>query len=90
MRYVDFPRPRAEIIALIGEANQSCPVLILGDAKRGRVKGVKVETFGDRRFVAGAEEIGKCFHKSMVWGGRTEVESANRSASISPCKPPLR
>jgi hypothetical protein len=27
--YVDFPRPRNQIIELIGEENQSCPVLIL-------------------------------------------------------------
>jgi hypothetical protein len=29
--YVDFVRPRPTIIDLIGEANQSCPVLIPGD-----------------------------------------------------------
>ena len=29
--YVDFVRPRPAIIELIGEANQSCPVLILED-----------------------------------------------------------
>jgi hypothetical protein len=31
VRYIDFPRPRPAIIDLIGEANQSCPVLILED-----------------------------------------------------------
>ena len=30
VRYVDFARPRPEVIALLGEANQSCPVLVLG------------------------------------------------------------
>lgn len=29
--YVDFVRPRPAIIELIGEANQSCPVLVLDD-----------------------------------------------------------
>ncbi len=29
VRRSDFPRPRREIIALIGEANQSMPVLVL-------------------------------------------------------------
>lgn len=29
--YVDFVRPRPAIIELIGEANQSCPVLVLED-----------------------------------------------------------
>lgn len=31
VHYVDFVRPRPAIIDLIGEANQSCPVLVLGD-----------------------------------------------------------
>ena len=31
VRYVDFPRPRMEILSLIGEANQSCPVLVIAD-----------------------------------------------------------
>ncbi|KQM63125.1 MULTISPECIES: DUF3088 domain-containing protein [unclassified Sphingomonas] len=29
--YIDFPRPRQAIIDLIGEANQSVPVLVLAD-----------------------------------------------------------
>lgn len=29
--YVDYARPRPAIIELIGEANQSCPVLVLED-----------------------------------------------------------
>lgn len=32
--YVDFKRPRPAIVELIGEANQSCPVLII-DATNG-------------------------------------------------------
>lgn len=31
VHYVDFVRPRPAIIDLIGEANQSCPVLVLKD-----------------------------------------------------------
>lgn len=31
IQYVDFERPRPSIIELIGEENQSCPVLILSD-----------------------------------------------------------
>lgn len=31
VHYVDFERPRPAIVDLIGEANQSCPVLVLGD-----------------------------------------------------------
>ena len=29
IHYVDFPRPRPELISLLGEANQGCPVLVL-------------------------------------------------------------
>jgi hypothetical protein len=31
VRRIAFPRPREEVIALIGEANQSLPVLVLAD-----------------------------------------------------------
>lgn len=31
VRRIAFPRPREEVLALIGEANQSLPVLILAD-----------------------------------------------------------
>lgn len=31
VNYIDFARPRKPIIELIGETNQSCPVLILND-----------------------------------------------------------
>ena len=33
VHYVDFVRPRPAIVDLIGEANQSCPVLVLDDGK---------------------------------------------------------
>jgi Protein of unknown function (DUF3088) len=36
VRRIAFPRPRADVIALIGEANQSLPVLVLAnDAPAG-------------------------------------------------------
>jgi len=31
VHYVDFPRPRPAIVELIGEENQSCPVLVQED-----------------------------------------------------------
>ncbi|HLN72175.1 MAG: DUF3088 family protein [Methylococcaceae bacterium] len=31
VHHVDFPRPRPAIVELLGEENQSCPVLILED-----------------------------------------------------------
>ena len=37
VRLVDAPRPRAEVVALVGEEHQSCPVLVLppGDLPAG-------------------------------------------------------
>jgi hypothetical protein len=54
--YLKFPRPRQEIVDLIGEENQNAPVLVVGDAsaipkqlKPGNAKG--------RSFFAGEEAI---------------------------------
>jgi hypothetical protein len=30
--YVDYPRPRATVVAEVGESNQSCPLLVLDGA----------------------------------------------------------
>ncbi len=53
VRIVDAPRPRADVVALVGEENQSCPVLVLppGDEPTGvpHAKG--------RAFVSGPEKI---------------------------------
>ena len=53
---VDFPRPRPAIIELIGEQNQSCPVLILGASSQPGE--VQTKTFGERRFIDDPQEIG--------------------------------
>ena len=31
MRYVDFPPPRKDLVELIGQANQNCPMLVLAE-----------------------------------------------------------
>ncbi len=53
IRQVDVPRPRPEVIALVGEENQSCPVLVLpeGDLPAG------VPVANGRAFVSGPEPI---------------------------------
>lgn len=57
IRHVDFARPRREIVAEVGEANQACPVLVLplgwqaAPATARRAEG--------RAFFVGAEEIGR-------------------------------
>ncbi len=58
VRYVDYPRPRPEVVSLVGEANQGCPVLVLGDAAPAAVDGVPIGSHVNRRFVSGAEAIG--------------------------------
>ena len=53
IRLVDAPRPRPDVVALIGEENQSCPVLVLppGDAPAG------VPQVNGRSFVSGPDKI---------------------------------
>ncbi|MFN7179298.1 DUF3088 domain-containing protein [Hyphomonas sp.] len=48
VRRIAFPRPRAEVIALIGEANQSLPVLVLADDAPGDLRAASHQ---GRRFV---------------------------------------
>lgn len=47
VRYVDFPRPRAEIVALVGPEHQACPVLIVQrDDTRALAKTLSVAANG--------------------------------------------
>jgi hypothetical protein len=56
--YVDFKRPRHEIVKLIGEANQSCPVLILnGPAPEEINDEIPVQSVGNFSFITGQEDI---------------------------------
>lgn len=57
IEYVDFPRPRPSIVALLGEENQSCPVIVLADAPTNLPSEIKVQTFRGKSFVEGASEI---------------------------------
>lgn len=61
IRYVDFARPRPEIISLVGSANQACPVLILApDSPHS--PDCRLGDDGRQRFIAGANAIGKYLH----------------------------
>jgi hypothetical protein len=53
--YVDFPRPRPAVVALVGSENQGCPVLVLGTAAVAPV-GAKIGPTG-RAFLSGAGPI---------------------------------
>jgi hypothetical protein len=57
VRFVDYPRPRAEIVARVGEAHQSCPVLVLAEGSQDDGPEVKRANDRDARFVSGARDI---------------------------------
>ena len=47
VRRHDFPRPRAEVVALVGEANQGLPLLIFSDDADD---GLETGRYGGARF----------------------------------------
>jgi hypothetical protein len=51
---IAWPKPRAEVVTLLGTENQSVPVLVLAD---DAPSGMETGRFGERRFVAGKEAI---------------------------------
>jgi len=61
VRYVDFPRPRAAVIAAIGATNQGLPALVIGSgpAADAALAGLDVREGGGRRFLQGAGDIGR-------------------------------
>ncbi|TPN80486.1 DUF3088 domain-containing protein [Mesorhizobium sp. CU2] len=54
VRRIAFPRPRAEVIELVGEANQALPVLVL---PAGQPSAYASGEANGRAFVSGAERI---------------------------------
>ena len=56
VRRIDFPRPRREIVELVGAENQSCPVLVLEKGAAVPPEG-KVSAETGRAFISGAEAI---------------------------------
>lgn len=51
---VDFPRPRADVVAVVGAENQSLPLLLLGDDEPD---GLETGRAGAVRFVQGKDAI---------------------------------
>jgi hypothetical protein len=51
---IAWPKPRAEVVALIGPENQSLPVLILAD---DAASGLETGSWNGRRFTAGKDAI---------------------------------
>jgi len=65
VRRLPFPKPRDEIIALIGEANQSMPVLVIADADRAPIQADR--TPEGRAFLAKPKEIAR--YLAAAYGG---------------------
>lgn len=58
IQYVDFPRPRPDLVSLLGEANQGCPVLVLATVPHNLPAHLNVRHANGRAFVATARDIG--------------------------------
>lgn len=61
---IEHQRPRPEITALLGEAHQNAPTLILADETKAHAK---VETANDRRFLT--DPIAICQQLAITYGG---------------------
>jgi len=55
--YQAFPRPRQAIVDLLGEAHQSCPVLVLAEDSPSTHPAIRTSEASGRRFVSGAADI---------------------------------
>ena len=68
VRYVDFRRPRVEFVALVGEVNQICPVLILADDSRAPVTGSRLGTSADAGSSRARRRLGIICRRLTAWG----------------------
>ncbi len=61
VQYVDFPRPRAAVIALLGAGNQGLPALVIADdpGAEKALAGLDVKTSEGRRFLQSPGDIGR-------------------------------
>lgn len=59
VRKVEYRRPRAEMVELLGEAHQNAPTLVIGDGKRELPAHIPVKEANGRRFVDDAKAIGE-------------------------------
>ncbi len=51
VRYIEAQRPREAIVSLIGDANQSAPVLVLGEGRSPKDGNLVVGEYQGRRFI---------------------------------------
>ncbi|WP_213306727.1 DUF3088 domain-containing protein [Paraburkholderia sacchari] len=57
VQYIDAPRPRRPIVELIGEANQSAPVIVLGNGQTVNDSTVDVREHNGTRFINAPDDI---------------------------------
>lgn len=57
VHYVDFPRPRPPIVAELGPAQQSAPVLVLAQKPDPVPPGVRVKEANGRAYIDNEHEI---------------------------------
>lgn len=62
VRYVDFPRPRPAIVALLGEQHQNCPVLVVASLDAGAEDLVEHSAETGRGFCTGGRPIARYLH----------------------------
>jgi hypothetical protein len=54
IKRIAWPRPRNDVVALVGEDHQSLPLLVLSDEREG---GLAADLYEGRRFIADKDEI---------------------------------
>lgn len=55
--YVDFAKPRPQIVSLLGAENQGCPVLVLNDEKASESGNGHIQVDGNKAFINSTEGI---------------------------------
>jgi len=69
VRYVDFPRPRVEVIADLGADNQGLPALVLHSQPDGEtLKDLNVRTANGRSFLTSPLDIGRYLARTQGIG----------------------
>lgn len=66
--YVDFKKPRQAIVDLIGEENQSCPVLIVDFENKSNEETSYFNRYENKLFVNSTELITKYFSEKFGTG----------------------
>lgn len=59
IRYIDFPRPRKEIVELVGGEHQGCPNLILNSANHKYVDASQFKSFGGKLYTCDTKLVVK-------------------------------